>query len=268
MIDAHVHVWRIGAHGCVWPGPDLPAIHRDFDLVDFRAAAGEGAGVLLVQSQEKDADTRWLLGIEDSLVLGVVGWTEFEAPGAASRVRELAGHPRLKGLRPMVQDRDAGWYDDADDCALAAMTEAELVLDALIRPRHLESLARLAARHPALRIVIDHAAKPDFADLASWSAAIQAIARYPNVHAKLSGLLTEPHADVPKAFATLYESFGADRLIWGSDWPVLSLAASYHEWREMSEALVPAKNREAVFGGNAQRVYRLATGRPGGGKGS
>ncbi|MCX8474576.1 MAG: amidohydrolase family protein [Sphingomonas sp.] len=258
MIDTHVHVWRIGEHGCVWPGVDLPEIYRDFDLVDFREAAGDAVeGVVLVQSQENAADTSWLLGLADPLIRGVVGWADLQAPDSERQVRALAGHDRLKGLRPMVQDREADWYDRADDAALAAMGEARLVLDALVRPRHLESLARLAARHPGLTVVIDHAAKPDFGDLAPWERAMRAIARHTNVHAKFSGLLTEPNAVVGHVFGTLWEAFGPERLIWGSDWPVLTLAAGYREWLAMAEDLVPPEHHDAVFGANARRAYRL-----------
>lgn len=270
MIDAHVHVWRLGENGCSWPGADLPQIHRNFDLADFRAAAGaEVEGVLLVQSQEHAADTEWLLGLADPLIAGIVGWADLAAPEAEQRVRALAGNPRLRGLRPMVQDRDADWYDRADDSALAAMGAAGLVLDALIRPRHLDSLARLAARHPNLTVVIDHAAKPDFGDLASWDRAMRAIAANPNMHCKFSGLLTEPDAVVADVFDMLWEVFGPGRLIWGSDWPVLTLAADYGEWLATARALVPAAHRDAVFGANARRAYRLwPEGRPDGGKGS
>ena len=153
MIDAHVHLWRIGEHGCTWPPPDLDAIHRDVGLPELHAlAAANGIdGVVLVQSQDNAADTNWLLSLaDDPLVLGIVGWSDLRGT--------LPSHPILKGLRPMVQDRPADWYDDpAIDAGLATMADRGLVLDALIRPRHLAALHRLAARHPALSIVIDHA---------------------------------------------------------------------------------------------------------------
>jgi L-fuconolactonase len=258
LIDAHVHVWRIGENGCAWPGADLAAIHRDYALADFRAAAGpEIEAVLLVQSQEDAADTDWLLGIQDPLIAGVVGWTDLTAPDAAERVCEMAKHPRLKGLRPMVQDCEAGWYDRANDSALAAMAESKLVLDALVRPRHLDSLARLAARHAGLHIVVDHAAKPDFGDLAMWERGICEVARHSNVRCKVSGLFTEENAVVTSAFGPIWQAFGPERLIWGSDWPVLDLAASYGAWLAIARDLVPAEHRDAVFGGNARRTYRL-----------
>lgn len=268
MIDAHVHFWRIGANGCTWPGADLPAIHRDFDPGDFRAAAGESVEeLLLVQSQENAVDTEWLLGLADPLIAGVVGWADLAAPDASARVAALAAHAGLRGLRPMVQGRPDNWYDTANDAALAEMTRRDLVLDALVQPRHLESLERLAARHPGLAIVIDHAAKPQAGAIGSWARAIDSIARCPNVHCKLSGLVTESAA-IADAFTVIWGAFGPERLLWGSDWPVVTLAASYGDWREMARALVPAEHHDAVFGENARRLYRLGKGRPDDGKGS
>jgi L-fuconolactonase len=256
VIDAHVHLWRIGEHGCTWPPPDLDAVHRHVELPELRAlAAGNGIdGVVLVQSQDNAADTDWLLSLaDDPLVLGIVGWSDLRG--------DLPSHPMLKGLRPMVQDRAADWYDDpAIDVALAAMTECGLVLDALIRPRHLPALRRLAARHPALSIVIDHTAKPDAGDLPGWEAAMRAIADWPNVACKLSGLVTEPDLTprIGEVAAIVLDAFGADRLLWGSDWPVLTLDGDYASWLADAHSLIAAGDRDAVFGGNADRIYGLS----------
>lgn len=268
MIDAHVHVWRIGENGCTWPTPELAAIHRHVELSEYQAMSTcEGVrAVLLVQTQEDSADTRWLLSLAEAqpMVAGVVGWTDLKARCAASEIRRLAGDRRLRGLRPMVQELAADWFDDpALDEAFAAMAECGLVLDALVRPRHLPALERAAARHPALPIVINHAAKPDFADLGDWSTAMRKLALWPSVACKVSGLLTElepghPTGVVDDVFDFLQETFGRSRLIWGSDWPVLTLAGDYAGWIAEARRLVPAEDHSAVFGDNARRIYRLA----------
>jgi L-fuconolactonase len=256
VIDAHVHLWRIGEHGCAWPPPDLDAIHRDVELPELRALAAVNGidGVVLVQSQDNAADTDWLLSLaDDPLVLGVVGWSDLRG--------DLPSHPMLMGLRPMVQDRAADWYDDpAIDAALAAMTHRGLVLDALIRPRHLAALHRLAVRHPALSIIIDHAAKPDAGDLPGWEAELRAIAERPNVACKLSGLVTEPDLTprIGEVAAIVSDAFGTDRLLWGSDWPVLTLAGKYAPWLAHAQSLIAPGDRDAVFGGNASRIYALS----------
>jgi len=256
VIDAHVHLWRIGEHGCTWPPADLVAIHRDVELAELRAlaVANRIEGVVLVQSQDNAVDTEWLLSLaDDPLVLGIVGWGDLRG--------SLRSHPKLKGLRPMVQDLAADWYDDpAIEAALMAMADRGLVLDALVRPRHLAALRRLAARHPALQIVIDHAAKPDAGDLAGWEGAMRAIAERPNVACKVSGLVTEPGLTprLDEVAAIVIDAFGMDRLIWGSDWPVLTLAEDYAAWLERAQGLIAASDRGAVFGGNARRIYALS----------
>jgi L-fuconolactonase len=262
MIDAHQHVWRIGANDCSWPTAADAPIHRDFLPEDWRALAAPlgVTGSVLVQSQESARDTEWLLELTAAhdFILGVVGWADLKA-GTAWPVNRW-----LKGLRPMVQDCAGDWLDDpALDPALQAMAEQGLVFDALIRPRHLASLERLARRHPRLQIVIDHAAKPDITGggLGDWRETMERLAMLPNVACKLSGLLTEAapgqEAEVAAVGEWLFARFGPERLIWGSDWPVLELAGSYAGWLRLARAIVPADAHDAVFGGNARRIYGL-----------
>ena len=268
LIDAHCHVWRIGRNDHEWPTPDLPAIHRDFSLNDLRAAGGGGLdGVVLVQSQPSARDTAWLLDLapEDPLALGVVGWTDLAAPDAPARIGALAKNPKLKGLRPMLQDLAPDWIlEPALEPAIAAMVETGLAFDALVRPRHLRSLLAFVRRWPMLRVVVDHGGKPAIGEgtLDPWREDIAALAAEPGVHCKLSGLLTEageaPSAEAvsPRA-AHLLAVFGPERLMWGSDWPVLNLAGDYQGWRRMCEAWVPERWRAALFGETARRFYRL-----------
>ena len=253
MIDAHAHLWRIGRNGCTWPPPELAAIHRDFELAELRQVCSADQ-VILVQSQEDIADTDWLLSVaDDPFVAGVVGWADLAMPDP------FPDHPKLLGLRPMVQDREAGWFDaPALEAGLAAMGRRGLVLDALVRPRHLPALDRVAARHPELAIVVDHAAKPEAGRLDDWAKDMQVLADHPNVSCKLSGLLTEmsPEETEP-VFALLWSAFGPARLIWGSDWPVLTLAARYDQWLALARRLVPGAHHPAVFDAKSRRIYRL-----------
>jgi L-fuconolactonase len=279
-IDAHQHFWRIGERRGQWPPPQLATIHRDFlppDLEPLRLRAGID-GTVLVQSLPDEADTRWMLSVADATpwVRGVVGWTDLKSPDAARRIRALASHATLKGLRPMLQDLpDDDWIaDPALDGAAQAMVEAGLVFDALVVPRQLRALEVFARRHPALAIVIDHGAKPQVGRsiVEPWRADMARLAALPNVHCKLSGLLTEAGDDPSAArlrpyVAVLWELFGPARLLWGSDWPVLRLAGEYGAWLDMSHELLRSvcpdiadAQRDAVFGANAQRVYGLAPG--------
>ncbi|HXE65848.1 MAG TPA: amidohydrolase family protein [Rhodanobacteraceae bacterium] len=271
-VDAHVHFWRIGRNDCTWPPPELTAIHRDFLPENWRREA-DVAGIdaaIAVQSQPSELDTAWLLELarDDARIAGVVGWVDPAAPDVAERIAALASHPKLRGLRPMLQDLpDDDWILQPSLApAIEAMIAHDLRFDALVKPRHLPYLVRFAERHPALRIVVDHAAKPDIARGAidPWRAQIAALAELPNVSCKLSGLVTEAgDAWRPDALRPYVEhllaTFGPRRLLWGSDWPVVNLAADYSRWFNLADNLVDSAGdeREALFGGNAVRVYGI-----------
>ena len=271
VIDAHVHFWRIGRNDCTWPPPELAAIHRDFLPDDWRREA-DAVGIdaaIAVQSQPSERDTAWLLELvhDDARIAGVVGWTDLSAHDAPQRIAALAAHPKLRGLRPMLQDLPDDWILQSSlTPAIEAMIAHDLRFDALVKPRHLPHLLHFAERHPALRIVIDHAAKPDIAHgvIDPWRAQIAALAELPNVSCKLSGLVTEAgDAWRPDALRPYVEhllaTFGPRRLLWGSDWPVVNLAADYSRWFNLADNLVDSAGdeREALFGGNAVRVYGI-----------
>jgi L-fuconolactonase len=276
-IDAHQHFWRLADRAGHWPPPELTPLRQDFlpeDLAPLLRDSGVG-GTVLVQSLPSEQDTEFMLGLarENAFVLGVVGWVDMKAANAGARIDRLAAHAKLKGLRPMLQDLpDDHWIDDpALDPAVDAMCRHGLVFDALVLPRQLPALTRFASRHPSLPMVIDHAAKPAIArgEIDAWRESMKGLAALPQMHCKLSGLLTEaaPGADAETLLPyvqTLWQLFGPARLIWGSDWPVLRLASDYAAWLALCEALLermqPAPSpaqREAVFGGNAARLYRL-----------
>lgn len=273
MIDAHQHFWRIGRDDCAWPGADLAAIHRDFEpaeLAPLAVAAGI-SGTVLVQSQPSARDTDYLLQLAEAtpLVRAVVGWVDLAAADAPARIAELAARPKFRGVRPMLQSLPQDdWILGAElEPAVAALVAHGLSFDALVMSRHLAALELFARRHPSLAIVIDHAAKPDIAGggHAAWRAAMAPFAGLANVCCKLSGLLTEcaagqGEAELRPYVADLLALFGPERLMWGSDWPVLNLASDYAAWLAMAQALVgPAGDAAlaAVFGRTAQSFYRF-----------
>ncbi|MCC7701477.1 amidohydrolase family protein [Janthinobacterium sp. GW460P] len=272
-IDAHQHCWQLAARGGSWPPPSLAAIHRDFapaDLAPLLAAHGI-AGTVLVQSLPSSADTDYLLALAEntSFIRAVVGWTDLLAEDAPAAIARLASHGKLKGLRPMLQDLDDDQWiaNPALAPALAAMVERGLRLDALVLPRHLPALLHCARACPLLPIVIDHAAKPPIAEaeFGRWREDMAQLARLPNVHCKLSGLVTEARSgwhvdDLRPYVAHVLEVFGAQRVIWGSDWPVVDLAGGYAAWLAASEALLAhldQQDRDDIFGLNALRFYGL-----------
>lgn len=274
-LDGHFHIWSLTRGDYRWLSPALSALYRDFDVEDWHrefAPLGVGAGVL-VQAAPTEAETAFLLeraANAPERVAGVVGWADFSDEQAPERIDELAAHSKLVGLRPMLQDLpDADWIvQPFAERALDAMTDAGLTFDALIRPAHLPYIIEVAGRHPSLTIVVDHAAKPDIAsrrDRETWAKALAELAGRPGVYCKLSGLWTEAAEgaavqSVEPWASQVLDIFGGDRVIWGSDWPVVRCAGQGRAWFEYALGLVSARAedaRERIFGANARAAYRL-----------
>ena len=274
IVDAHFHVWRLARGDYGWLTPALGAIHRDINVSDWwRVAApcGVQRGVL-VQAAPTEAETQFLLATADTdeRVAGVVGWTDLLGPGAPDRIAALARHPKLKGLRPMLHDLDdPDWVlKPALAPAFEAMIEHGLVFDALVRPLHLPSIRELGRRHPRLVIVLDHAGKPAIATRGwkAWAVELDRLCVETSALCKLSGLLTEAApaqattAALQRWVHQVLKTFGPERVLWGSDWPVLELASNFAHWWQLSVELARGltdAQRQAVFGGNAARIYRL-----------
>lgn len=275
MIDAHQHFWRLARGDYLWPNESVAPIFRDFgpgDLLPLLARAGV-ARTVLVQATESLAETEWLLAVaaECPSVAGVVGWVDLAAPDAAAAIDRLRANPALKGLRPMLQSiEETDWILRPElRPALDHMAEVGLRFDALIQPRHLPAISRLAEACPGLAIVVDHLAKPRMGEgrgpEAAWAAGMAALARRPNVWCKLSGMITEigpgwRRADLAPFAQVVLDAFGPERVMWGSDWPVVNLAGDYLSWldaaRELARGLSPAESGR-LFGGSARAFYGL-----------
>lgn len=276
IVDAHQHFWRVARGDYGWLGPSAGALYRDYlpqDLAPLLKVNGVGTTVL-VQAAPTEAETHFLLRLarENAFIGGVVGWVDFEADDAPRRIAALveAGAGRLRGLRPMLQDiADPRWIIRPGlDAAFAAMMQHDLVLDALVRPQHLESLRERLLRHPPLRAVVDHAGKPDIAGgvLEPWAAQLARVAADTGSYCKLSGLLSEcgsrrSAAELAPWVTRIFESFGPERVLWGSDWPVLNAVGSYGDWLKISRTLIERcapGHTGAVLAGNARRLYGLS----------
>ena len=274
LIDAHQHYWRVDRGDYAWLHDAPASLQRDFlpaDLQAQRVAAGV-AGSVLVQAAATEAETRYLfeLARTDRSILGVVGWVDFEAPDVAARIRTLVrdGDGLLLGLRPMAQDHpDPDWLArPALDAAFDCLQEHDLAFDALVRPPQLPALQQRLQRERELRVVLDHAGKPDIAHdhYGDWAPRIHALAELPKVCCKFSGLLTELSPGMPVDALDpyvdhLFACFGPGRLIWGSDWPVLTLRDSYAHWLELARALAQRHAPHAldrIFSRNALAFYR------------
>ncbi|MGW0904659.1 amidohydrolase family protein [Streptomyces sp. NPDC002853] len=278
IVDSHHHVWDLSVRDQEWiTGDALAPIRRNFSLTDLlpEARAAGVTATVLVQTVTVAEETPEFLALaaDSDLVAGVVGWTDLTRPDVGdtlSRLRELPGGQHLVGIRHQVQgEPDPRWLLRPDvRRGLAAVGAAGLSHDLVVLPHQLPACVEAAREHPGLTFVLDHLGKPPVASgaLEPWAAAVRSLAELPNTVCKLSGLVTEadprtwtvddlrPYAD------TVLDAFGPDRLMFGSDWPVCTLAATYPEVvdaaRQLTETLT-AGERAALFAGTATRVYGL-----------
>jgi L-fuconolactonase len=274
-VDAHIHFWRLGRGDNTALSPAMTPIFRDREPDDLRPlldAAGVGR-IVVVQAAETLAENLYTLGLARrfSWIAGVVGWIDPASPSVIEEVVALSADPMFKGVRPVRDDnRSIAWMLDARlEPGWRAVRDAGIVLEFLVQnPDEIRLVTDFAARHRDMTIVLDHCGKPDIAGgrFAPWAADLAELAQLPHVACKFSGLL---NCARPGAGADLLEPyvrhvlavFGTDRLLWASDWPPLDLAASYAAWRRISLELLSGLSREArakVFGGNAERIYKLA----------
>ncbi|RAO78244.1 amidohydrolase family protein [Dyella jiangningensis] len=270
IIDAHRHYWDPSRLQYGWLAHAPATLQRAFLPPDMAATHD---ACILVQAAPDERETLFLFDLarQTDDVLGVVGWVDMEADDATQRIAALVeqGQGLLRGIRPMVQDiPDIEWLarpslDRAFDC----LRDHGLVFDALVDNRHLRALSHRLTRHPGLITVVDHAAKPNIADreFAEWASAIARVAQVPDVACKLSGLLTltgtgADAAAIEPFVAHVFESFGGRRVMWGSDWPVLTTHASYEQWKALAQQLVrrfAPRHEAAVFGATAVATYSL-----------
>ncbi len=273
-VDSHQHFWRLDRGDYGWLTPDLNGLYRDYTPDDLAPHLQE-AGIhktVLVQAAPTLAETRYLLELADDtdFIAGVVGWVDMEQETFDTHITALSTSPCFLGIRPMIQDiPDPGWMLQAGlQARFDRLASSGLTLDALVRPQHLDNLYTLLQRHPDLRVVIDHGAKPDIAagQFQPWSQQMRHIASMTNACCKLSGLVTEAGQDpgyerLRPYVDHLVDCFGVKRLMWGSDWPVLNLASTYPDWVELTDGLLESLNQEErnwILGGTAQAFYGLS----------
>jgi len=274
-IDAHQHFWHYDPLEYGWIDESMAGLRRDClpdEGLREMAAAGFDACVA-VQARQTLEETRWLLALasEHHAIAGVVGWIDLQAPDARRQLELFADHPRLVGIRHIVQSEpDDRFMLRPPFCrGIALLEEFGLAYDILVYSRHLAATVELVERFPSQRFVLDHLGKPDIRGgaLRGWERDIRAVAACANVAAKLSGLVTEADwttwtaADIRPCLDVAFDCFGAERLMIGSDWPVCTVAAGYARAMGVVSSYLadrPAQERDAVLGGNAQRFYNLS----------
>ncbi len=275
VIDAHQHFWQMGRYDYSWMNtPELAPLRRDFlpqDLEPLTRRVGVDH-TIFVQTVHNLDENRWVLALTDryEFIVGVVGWVDLTSEAVEDQLAEFEGHPKFVGIRHQTHDeQDDDWIVRGDVlCGLTTLERHGVPFELLFFTRHLKHVATLARRLPELKMVIDHLAKPRIREQRTddWLDDIKEAARYPNVYCKLSGMITEADwknwkpADLEPYVQTVLEQFGADRLMFGSDWPVCTLAGSYEEvYHALLESLGPISESERmkIFGDTARRFYNL-----------
>ena len=272
-IDAHQHFWIYNQREYDWIDETMASIRRDFLPADLRPELEDAgfAGSVVVQVRQTLEETRWLLELaeDNPFILGVVGWVDLRSPRLYQDLQSFAGKSKLVGIRHIVQSEPDDFLLDADFLrGISVLQEFDLAYDLLIYTKHLPLAAEFVKRFPRQRFVLDHLAKPPIRSRAIdlWARGMRELASFPNLHAKVSGLVTEANwqgwkpEDLRPYLDVAFESFGAKRLMIGSDWPVCTVAASYAQVVNLVKDYLSsytAEDREAVFGGNAANFWRL-----------
>ena len=272
-IDSHHHLWAINETDYVWMTDAHAAIRRDFLSPELDAVLDESGidGTVAVQARQLVEETDFLLGIADAnpRIRAVVGWVPLCENGGEPFLEKYAAHPKLTGVRHVVHDEPDDDFILRDDfnAGIRNLAKHGLRYDILIFWKHLQQTIRFVDQHPDQPFIVDHIAKPritrDGFD-AEWAAGIRELARREHVSCKLSGVLTEVRGDswdidlIRPYFDTVYQAFGPDRIMFGSDWPVCLLRSTHAEWTRLAGELVQdlSPDEQAAFwAGNATRIY-------------
>lgn len=272
-VDSHQHFWELQRNDYGWLTTDLKPLYRNFlpaDLIPHLEATNTSKTVL-VQAAPTLAETLYLLELAEDyeFIAGVVGWVDMEKPEVVSDILKMKQNPLFLGIRPMIQEiPDPDWMLRPELQAIYdKLASLDLTFDALVKPGHLPNLYTLLRRHPQLRVVVDHGAKPNIANnkFQPWADDIETIASNTNAYCKLSGLLTEAgdkptYEKIQPYMQHLLKCFGSERLMWGSDWPVLELAADYITWHNYTNEFLndlTLSDQQKILGLNASKFYKI-----------
>jgi len=275
IIDAHHHLWKHNDREYAWMSDErFRALRRDYLAKDLLEATRDSdvQGTVAVQARQIIAETEFLLDIASSepLIRGVVGWIPLCASDVESHIERFSTDPKFKGVRHVLQDEPDDFFMLRDDfnCGVQLLKRFELVYEILIFERHLPQAIEFVDRHPNQVFVLDHVAKPRIKErvLSPWAERIRDLAKRENVYCKVSGMVTEADwhgwnaEHLRPYFEVVLAAFGPARLMFGSDWPVLTLASGYRAWVQTVQDLIAdlsSLERDRILSGTAQHVYRL-----------
>ncbi len=272
-IDAHQHFWIYNQREYGWIDEPMASIRRDFLPAELKSQLEKNGfhGSVLVQVRQTLDETRWLLELAENnpFILGVVGWADLRSPRLRADLESFDGNLKLVGIRHIAQSERDDFLLQPDFLrGISILEEFDLAYDILIYTKHLPLAAEFVRRFPRQRFVLDHLAKPPIKNRAVdlWARGMRELASFPNVYAKVSGLVTEADwqtwkpEDIRPYLDVAFECFGHSRLMIGSDWPVCTVAASYTRVVNLVNDYLSgyaAEDREAVLGGNAAKFWRL-----------
>lgn len=274
-IDSHQHFWKAARGDYHWMGPSVPVLCRDYLPEDLRPwlAKNRIDKTVLVQAAQTRAETDFLLDLaqQHDFIAGVIGWLELDSPDFADELELYSKKPKFLGIRPMLQDleQDDWILRPRVIDALKLISQRDIPFEFLTYTRHLPHVLKVLDAVPGLRAVVDHISKPEIRNrkLEPWRSLISEVAKHPNIHCKISGMITEADhktwtaEDLRPYVEHIAQRFGLERVMFGSDWPVCLLAGSYDQVIGAVETILkPQLNGRLeadFFGGNAARFYKL-----------
>ncbi|MEJ8844125.1 amidohydrolase family protein [Lacibacter sp. H375] len=273
IIDTHQHFWKYDPVNYSWINDDMQVIRKDFLPGDLAVVVNEHklTGTIAVQADQTEEETDWLLKLagNNDFIQGVVGWVDLRSSNIDDRLQHYQQFKKLKGFRHVLQGEEPSFMLQKDFLkGISKLNQFGFAYDILIFPQHLEAALQLVAQFPQQRFVVDHVAKPYIKDgkIDEWKTGMKQLAQHSNVYCKISGMVTEadwknwtagqlkPYIDV------VADSFGLDRIMYGSDWPVCLVASSYKKWLQTVKDYFnsySAEEQEKVFSGNAIKFYNL-----------
>jgi L-fuconolactonase len=277
IVDSHQHFWQVGRFDYPWMTPELKVLCHDYlpPALAPILERNEVKKTILVQASNSLEETRWLLKLaeQNSFIAGVVGWVDLTADGFVDQLDEFTAHPRFKGVRHLVESEPQDdWLTQPNVLAnLRTLARRGVTYDLLVHTRHLKHALTVAVSCPELRLVVDHLAKPPIArgELDDWSRGLRELGLQANVSCKLSGLVTEADwthwrvEDLKPYVDFALEVFGPRRMMFGSDWPVCLLAASYDQVLGVAQSMLAELGEEdrcKIFGANAIEFYGIESG--------
>lgn len=273
MIDAHVHFWNYDQIKDAWITGEMKLLQRHFLPGDLQPVLHENNvdGVIAVQASQSENENQFLLSLADnnSLIKGIIGWVDLQNESVEERLNYYSQFPVIKGFRHIVQAEPDGFLQNKNFLrGIKALENFRFTYDVLIYENQLKGAVEFVNKFPRQKFILDHCAKPSIKNksIIEWKKLMREISKNENVHCKLSGLITEAEwhtwdeKDLHPYLEIVFDSFGTDKLLFGSDWPVMLLSGSYKKWKNVLEVYMKdfsLSEKQKVFGENAIKFYSL-----------